>query len=86
MLASDQTTVSSNFKYKAYPLYLKLGNTPLEIRNKIGSHASRVLAYFPILDKPANGKNRTWWSLAKAAIIHQCLKIIFAPFAKRPPF
>ncbi|KAI9255272.1 hypothetical protein BDA99DRAFT_562532 [Phascolomyces articulosus] len=87
LLSSDETVISGNNRAFAHPLYIKLGNTPKEIRNKGTNRASRVLAYFPILHCPNNNnKLRLWWSSIKCCIIHYCLRIILAPFANRPPY
>ncbi|KAI8136951.1 hypothetical protein BJV82DRAFT_675350 [Fennellomyces sp. T-0311] len=86
MLSSDQTSVSGNHRFKAWPVYMKLANVPLEIRNKSGTRASRVLAYLPVLDAPSDGKKRTSWPHAKSAIIHHCLSVILAPFANRKEY
>ncbi|KAI7846900.1 hypothetical protein BDC45DRAFT_46663 [Circinella umbellata] len=87
LLSSDETVVSGNNRAFAHPLYLKLGNTPKDIRNKATNRASRVLAYFPILHCPNNNnKLRQSWSNIKCCIIHYCLQIILAPFADRAPY
>ncbi|KAI8138655.1 hypothetical protein BJV82DRAFT_673406 [Fennellomyces sp. T-0311] len=87
ILSSDQTSISGSHRHKAWPLYLKLGNTPLKIRNKSKTRASRLLAYLPVLDCPKDGKNRAgWWPKAKCAIIQHCLSIILSPFANCPAY
>ncbi|KAG2211494.1 hypothetical protein INT45_002608 [Circinella minor] len=52
ILSSDATGVSGNTRFKSYPLYCKLANTPNYIRNKATSEMSRVLAFLPTLDCP----------------------------------
>ncbi|KAI9246294.1 hypothetical protein BDA99DRAFT_543386 [Phascolomyces articulosus] len=59
VLALDETLVSGNTHHKAYPLYCKLANIPSAIRNKSSSKMSCVLAYFPVLHAPKDGKTRT---------------------------
>ncbi|KAI8140610.1 hypothetical protein BJV82DRAFT_562056 [Fennellomyces sp. T-0311] len=81
MLASDQADVSANGREKAWPLYLKLGNTPKAIRNKDKEKASRVLAYFPVIKKSARYGNLEWYRTARKAAFHHCLRIVLGPLA-----
>ena len=51
----------------------------MEVRDKLSSLATRVLAYMPVLTYP--GKSApVWWSTAKQAVFHYCLSLIFKPF------
>ncbi|KAI8136580.1 hypothetical protein BJV82DRAFT_676018 [Fennellomyces sp. T-0311] len=60
MLSSDQTTVCHNGRHKVWPLYIKLANVPMSIRDKEDSHATRLLAYMPVIKFP--GKTPPpWW-------------------------
>ncbi|KAI9243498.1 hypothetical protein BDA99DRAFT_522492 [Phascolomyces articulosus] len=80
MLASDMTLVCSNGRHTLWPLYMKLSNVPMELREKKEAHASRPLAYMPIIKYP--GKTPpTWWATAKQAVFHHCMEIILKPFA-----
>ncbi|KAI8137534.1 hypothetical protein BJV82DRAFT_634701 [Fennellomyces sp. T-0311] len=81
ILASDQTVVSGNFRHKAWPVYLTLGNIPASTREKLKNNARRVLAFLPCIDW--NGPTATapsWFVAAKHAVIHHCLKKILAYF------
>ncbi|ORY93717.1 hypothetical protein BCR43DRAFT_406815, partial [Syncephalastrum racemosum] len=68
MLSSDQTALTGNNNFKAWPLYCKLANTPMATRNKANNRASRVLAWFPVLDEP-KGRRRPWWSASSNSTI-----------------
>ncbi|KAG2216071.1 hypothetical protein INT45_001344 [Circinella minor] len=76
ILSSDATGVSGNTRFKSYPLYCKLANTPNYIHNKATSGISRVLAFLPTLDCPQEGKNRPHWTEMKNTIIHHYMYII----------
>ncbi|KAI8136857.1 hypothetical protein BJV82DRAFT_629306 [Fennellomyces sp. T-0311] len=80
MLASDQTTVSGNFRTKAWPVYMKLGNIPVEARDQPCYRASRLLAYFPTIDWKATTNVPSWFTTAKYAVIHYCLSKILGRF------
>ncbi|KAI8136368.1 hypothetical protein BJV82DRAFT_676797 [Fennellomyces sp. T-0311] len=85
MLSSDQTTVCHNGRHKVWPLYIKLANVPMSIRDKEDSHATRLLAYMPVIKFP--GKTPPpWWSAAKQAVFHHCMKLILSPFATEKEF
>ncbi|KAI8137275.1 hypothetical protein BJV82DRAFT_674963 [Fennellomyces sp. T-0311] len=64
MLASDQTLVSGNQREKAWPIYLKLGNIPVEYRDKDAFDTRRLLAYLPVLNTKSLGTDE-WVRTAK---------------------
>ncbi|KAI8136546.1 hypothetical protein BJV82DRAFT_584447 [Fennellomyces sp. T-0311] len=70
MLASDKTVITGNNRDSAWPIYLKLANTPLKYRT-----------YFPVVESKMLAK-KPWFSVAKKAIFHYCLDKILAPFKK----
>ncbi|KAI8136493.1 hypothetical protein BJV82DRAFT_676292 [Fennellomyces sp. T-0311] len=84
ILASDQTAITGNFRYKAWPVYLTLGNIPSSIREKLEDNARRVLAFLPCIewDGPTE-KAPSWFVPAKLAVIHHCLEKIFALFKNK---
>ncbi|KAI8148694.1 hypothetical protein BJV82DRAFT_664063 [Fennellomyces sp. T-0311] len=79
MLASDKTVITGNHRESAWPLYLKLANTPAKYRDKDTLHGNRLLAYFPVIESKTYGK-KEWFRRAKMAIFHHCLSRILAPF------
>ncbi|KAI9266463.1 hypothetical protein BDA99DRAFT_535897 [Phascolomyces articulosus] len=85
MLASDQTIICGNGRHKAWPLYIKLGNVPMEYRNSDKYHATRVLAYLPTIDCK-NGLNPPSWLPAfRVAVFHYCLSLILEPLKQEGP-
>ncbi|KAI8148206.1 hypothetical protein BJV82DRAFT_663589 [Fennellomyces sp. T-0311] len=80
MLASDQTTVTGNMRNNAWPLYLKLGNIPAEVRENAAYMASRVLAFFPTIEWQTSKTSPDWFTKAKYSIIHHCLSLVLKPF------
>ncbi|KAI9273132.1 hypothetical protein BDA99DRAFT_533951 [Phascolomyces articulosus] len=80
LLGSDQTIVAGNGRHKAWPIYLKLGNVPMKFRNSEKHHASRVLAYLPVVNWKEGVNPPTWLATARVAIFHHCLSLILAPF------
>ncbi|KAI8148724.1 hypothetical protein BJV82DRAFT_589372 [Fennellomyces sp. T-0311] len=85
MLSSDQTVIWENQRYKAWPVYIKLGNVPMSIRNKYSSRSARTLAYLPIIESKAYGKS-DWFRIAKKAIFHHAMSVILEPFTKKNEF
>ncbi|KAI8139644.1 hypothetical protein BJV82DRAFT_581762 [Fennellomyces sp. T-0311] len=87
MLSSDQTAVSVNGRFKLWPVNLKLANIPKEIRNIPEHYASRVIAYLPSIDNPADGRSRPWWSLllrGTGNLIYHCIPALAAYSADLP--
>ena len=65
----------------SYLLSVSLANTPLEYRNKDTLHASRLLAYLPIIESKRLAK-KPWFAQAKKAIFHYCMGRVMEPFKK----
>ncbi|KAI8136632.1 hypothetical protein BJV82DRAFT_526156, partial [Fennellomyces sp. T-0311] len=82
MLSSDQTIVSGNGRHKAWPLYIKLGNIPMEYRNTEKFHASRVLAYLPVIEWKSSTSPPSWLATARIAIFHHCQSLILKPLKR----
>ncbi|KAG2216809.1 hypothetical protein INT45_013821 [Circinella minor] len=82
MLASDETLTSNNQRQKAYPMYLKLGNTMGQFRDKEQFGASKLLAYLPIISPGKRKDVNSWFPIAKRAIIHKCISLIFEPYSE----
>ncbi|KAI8139853.1 hypothetical protein BJV82DRAFT_693418 [Fennellomyces sp. T-0311] len=81
MLASDKTVITGNLRNSAWPIYLKLANTPFEYRTKDTLHGTRLLAYLPVIESKRL-PNKKWFPLAKKAIFHYCIGLVMAPFRK----
>ncbi|KAI8136520.1 hypothetical protein BJV82DRAFT_686308 [Fennellomyces sp. T-0311] len=81
MLASDKTVITGNLRNSAWPIYLKLANTPFEYRTKDTLHGTRLLAYLPVIESKRLS-NKKWFPLAKKAIFHYCIGLVMAPFRK----
>ncbi|KAI8147742.1 hypothetical protein BJV82DRAFT_305675 [Fennellomyces sp. T-0311] len=80
MLASDETVITGNQRQQAWPLYLKLGNTLRQFRDKSEFGASKLLAYFPYMDSQRDVG--PWFAAARRAVFHYCLSRILRPYRK----
>ncbi|KAI8136968.1 hypothetical protein BJV82DRAFT_675291 [Fennellomyces sp. T-0311] len=81
MLASDQTLVSGNLRTKSWPIYMKLGNIPVEVRDQPTYGASHLLGYFPTIEWKAPTAAPSWFTTAKYAVIHHCMSKILGRFS-----
>ncbi|CDO71088.1 hypothetical protein BN946_scf184844.g92 [Trametes cinnabarina] len=79
---ADKTKLSSFGTAKGYPVVLKCGNLPVDIRNGEGIGGGRVVGWLPILDEKAGEKHKTGYVNLKHIVWHESFCKILEPILK----
>ncbi|TFK17579.1 hypothetical protein FA15DRAFT_661341 [Coprinopsis marcescibilis] len=80
---SDKTQLSSFGTVKAYPVFVRLANLPIVIRN--GSEeclgGGRIVAWLPIVEETEEDTGTTAFANHKQELYHACLRVLFRSIA-----
>ncbi|CDO73238.1 hypothetical protein BN946_scf185007.g293 [Trametes cinnabarina] len=79
ILYADKTKLSSFGTAKGYPVILRCGNLPVDIRNGEGPGGGRVVGWLPVLDEEAGEKHKTGYVNFKRVVWHESFRIILDP-------
>ncbi|OSD08233.1 hypothetical protein PYCCODRAFT_1357246 [Trametes coccinea BRFM310] len=79
LVYADKTKLSSFGSAKAYPVVIKCGNLPVDIRNGEGVGGERVVGWLPILEEKAGERHKLGYINLKRIIWHESVRKIFEP-------
>ncbi|KAL7278666.1 hypothetical protein ACG7TL_007667 [Trametes sanguinea] len=79
LVYADKTKLSSFGSAKAYPVVIKCGNLPVDIRNGEGVGGGRVVGWLPILEEKAGERHKLGYINLKRIIWHESVRKIFEP-------